>query len=1525
MLRNTKKGIRNDKDLFTASGNRRSFDKLHEEYNLENLVKILTSKDTVGGEEGFGSGSNFGTLQAKMGHRFSSIEDIKSYENRISPTNNQDIEDLKNAIYDDMAELNNYKKYYSEYSYFDNAGYALNDYAEYKTQDLANLKKALEKNDIDTTKVPSELLNKVVNEINQLKTIPTDYFEAKPQRAVGLDEIGMALIPNTWSEETKQRMKDKGIKFIEYDKSIEGERQRLEKDLTDYMFSLTSNQNINSKEVAPIGTTTDEMIAPIREDISNLSNQLNNLSNQIQTLQNGAETTSDSEIAPVNPYRARAMAQREANQRAEEMYKDENYWKSLEEIANQASDLDEKSVRKMSRNIGKELGLKQKQIKDLQGIIQKAFDEGYSLQDIKNELDMQFGHQQVSERLDDVIDAQKELRNIKIKVSPAIQRDIADYGYWKQQYFGKIRFSNQGSPVDVVYAELNERNPGMYPSDIINPTEQLLRIAEVADMDRKYTIDYEMDRNTIDEAANYINDTIQETLYANAMRQQTDLEKNAMQYNERTQDIPIKKRTRQEVRENLQNTMGITVEDLQVGNDINSMSYNLTTPERVNEKVFGREVGRKINEQTVFFAKHQEAERIRFLNRELKEIADLGIKARSKESALVQQYGEGLLDDVQLAQAVSDKATQEKIKNAARVLRSKYDTYLDQINEELVDMGYDPIPKRKDYMRHFQELTDKFSMAGIPFNRQALNSENLPTDINGLTEFNVPGKNWFASAQRRTGEKTTYDAITGIDGYLQGASNLMYHTETIQRYRALEKLIRDTYGQQHGLDVFGDDVTSEQAMQRIADIQEGKLSNYAAWLKEQGNALAGKKGALDRGFERALGRRAYTLASELKKQVGSNMTGFNVRSALTNFISSTIAASKTNKLAMVKGTVDTIRNIFHDDGFIDRSDFLTSRLRGDTSISKKAWQKISNAGQILMSGSDWFTSNVITRSKYYEGIQKGMTEDQAMKYANDFGARVMGDRSKGATAEAFNSKTLGFLTQFQLETNNQWQYMIHDTKMEFQENLAKDGGLKAGATVLFQVGQLAAYSYLFNEMFEQLTGSRAAFDILDIIKKLFGLDDDDKDKTFEERMKEAGSELVDALPFASLFGSGGRLPIGEMLTPAQTVYDYITGGTNKYGQDITLKDVGKDTLEALPYYVLPTGYGQIKKTAQGLGMYANEVPGSYTDSGNLRFTANEDAGSVIKNALFGQWSSEEAKKYRESGYSTINAKDIPLMKDLGMSSSEFRDFKKNMNEETETSKKIDGTTYSKYFDGNGNTYWYDKDNRTVYDADMNKTDISIMSLEKANSSELKFDYVSNLPISEDNKQKLFDELFSNTTTDKYGYKKYTDSKNKTYWYDEDNDTLYNSKYDKVDADDIDGLTEVSESKDMADYKDYGSYEEFDYAYKNPGKYQAMKAIANDYESYQKYISEIDDIRDTYSQTKGYSTEQRKKKVVNYVNSLNLTIPQKAMLLRQYYSSYKRYNREIVNYVSNLNIEYQEKVEILESLKMKVDSEGNVSW
>lgn len=722
-----------------------------------------------------------------------------------------------------------------------------------------------------------------------------------------------------------------------------------------------------------------------------------------------------------------------------------------------------------------------------------------------------------------------------------------------------------------------------------------------------------------------------------------------------------KTKTRKQVQAELLQDMGITLEDISVGKDIASVDMSRTDPIRLNEKVFGYKVGQKINDATINKTKHNESKKIRWLNNERKDIESLGIKPRSKESEAVQKYGEKQYvtknnevipyGDYELAIDFPDVKVQEKIKNAAKVIRNKYDTYIDNINSIITEMGYNPINKRKDYMRHFEALSDLFSKYGLPLNRQSMMNDALPTDINGLTDQFKPGKNFFTSAMERFGMKTSYDAISGIDGYLEGAGDLIYHTEDIQRYRALSKFIRDTYGSQHGFDDYSS-MTSQEQAQRYEDIRFNKLSKYAAWLDEQANTLAGKKGKIDRGVEETFGRKIYTICETAKKQVGSNMTGFNVRSALTNFASAIQGASKTNKIAFIKGTISSVNNIIHNDDLVNKSDFLTSRF-GSKNLSQKLWQKVSNAGQIFMEGSDYFTANQIWRSKYFENLSKGMTENQAIKNADDFSARIMGDRSKGATAALFNSKTAGFLTQFQLEVNNQWSSLIHDNKIDIQS------GNKTGATVVFQLGQLAAMSYLFNNFMKSVTGSAVMIDPIDLLKKIFNPDDDDKD--FGERATEVLGDVLDDMPFASIF-NGGRIPVGEAFKGGTTLFKTATNQTDSYGNKYKWSDVKDDIIESSFYWLLPTGYGQIRKSIKGAQMYSGKLPtsGSYTKSGNLRFSADESTKGKIKAVLFGQYSSEEAQKYVESGYKTISKNKIQEMKDLNMTSSEYRNYKKGL-------------------------------------------------------------------------------------------------------------------------------------------------------------------------------------------------------------------------------------------------------------------------
>lgn len=1290
----SKKGIYNGKEYLTSQGNRRTFNQTHEEYNLKNLVKVLTKQNTVAGEQGFGSGQNFGTFQAKLSNKFNSIEDIKNAENRLqyNEETKNILDNYQEQVYKLMSEISdyNYDKGQSYY-YIDSGGYALNDFAELKKHNIENLDKVLEDNNINSKAVPIKVKNDIIKVVNDLKNIPTDYFEAKPQRAVGLDEIQMAVIPNSWSVETKQKITDKGIPYTEYDPNIEGDRQRVINQFDDLKFSRSEDKNI-----APVkkkGTLGSEV------KLENGKVNLDNIAPVKGEVKYSTKEDKNSVKKTIKPSR-----------KARKSYVSEKVEKA---IINQAYK-NMNVTTKTAQNYLKFTSEQKKEFKNsLIDLTTKMKDELTNAKTynkvkdiVNNYANVEYNY--VDEELKSI---KKEIRGTKIKVPDEVKAQITDYSDFRKA--SRLNINSQGQSIDSVYQELSQEYPYLFSEDVQTEADMLYELSDFMYKDEKTTEKYRIPDNELKRAT----DKIYNSILNNSL---TQAEIEEMQ---RDLDAKAERRTRQVVQHELLNKMGISIEDIDTGKDVSSAKVQLLDPKRLNEDVFSKEAAQKINDATVNFVNEQEAKNNRWKKKERQEIKDLGIKARSKESAAVQKYGEkeyvndkGELvkyGDAELEREFSNPKTREKIKNAAKVLRDKYDNYIDKINESLTQMGYDPIPKRKDYFRHFYEINDKLSEWGIPFNRDSMNSDTLPTDINGLTDQFKPGKNFFASALQRTGKKTTYDAITGIDGYLESAGNLIHHTESIQRYRTLSKFIRDNYGSQHGMENL-DGLTDEQIEKRISDIQNNKLSKYVAWLDEQANALAGKKGAIDRSMERFFGRRIYSALNTLKSQVGSNMTGFNVRSAMTNFASAVQGASKTNKLAFLKGTISTLNNIVHDDGLIDKSNFLTNRFGSDT-LSKKAWQKVANAGQIFMTGSDYFTANQIWRSKYYENLSKGMNENQAIKNADDFASRIMGDRSKGQTAEIFNSKTLGFLTQFQLEVNNQWNSILHDNKIDLKNKN------KSGAMVTFQLGQLFAASYMFNNLMKSLTGSDVMFDPIDILKGIFKPDDKDKDKTLEERSRDALGKLVNQLPMASIF-TGGRIPLSEAFKGVSTGFKYATNQKNEYGQKYSLEDVKDDMIGSAAYWLLPTGYGQIKKTVKGLSMFDDKLPvkGSYTKSGNLRFSVDDTASERVKASLFGQYATKHAQDYIDSEFESINKSKLDEMKDLKMNSTDYKKLKKGINESGTSSedklnyikdldisnkkknilasgvmkKDIDMKEYSKY--DSLNEYKYAKENPSKY-------------------------------------------------------------------------------------------------------------------------------------------------------------------------------------------------------------------------------------
>ncbi len=582
-----------------------------------------------------------------------------------------------------------------------------------------------------------------------------------------------------------------------------------------------------------------------------------------------------------------------------------------------------------------------------------------------------------------------------------------------------------------------------------------------------------------------------------------------------------------------------------------------------------------------------ETARINFLNKERQELKSLGIKARSKESKLLQQYGEGELTLDELKKVSPEW---QKIDKANTVLRQKYDDYLTRINKALERHGYDPIPRRENYFRHFRDISDTLEKYGLP----NMKADTLPTDINGLTMDFTPGKNFFASALERKGTQTALDAITGIDGYLEGASKLIYHTDDIQRLRALEKGIRTKYsGTKH-------------------------LANFVNELHEYANILAGKKSMVDRSAaEGLIGRKLYSALDWIRKRIGSNMIGGNVSAALTNFIPLTHSLATTDKESFVKAMFETMGNVFKDDGFITKSGFLTRRLGSDP-LSLSLWDKANKAAGWLFRTIDNFTSQTVTRAKYLEGIKKGLSEADAILKADDWAARMITDRSLGATPTLFNSKMLGIFTQFQTEVNNQISFMFKDIPRNFDT--------KGAAAALVQV---VLYGYLFNELFEKVSGRRPAFDPLNVMMKAYEDYTNPKITTADATTRTIRN-IADQLPFSSTF-TGGRIPIGAAMPDLGNIAKTgaeMAAGDVETGQG--LKTIGGELLKPTTYALPPTGGGQAKKTIEGLG--AVKKQGVYNASGDrLTYPVSDTLINKIKGALFGKSGLKETLEYYREG------------------------------------------------------------------------------------------------------------------------------------------------------------------------------------------------------------------------------------------------------------------------------------------------------
>jgi hypothetical protein len=219
-------------------------------------------------------------------------------------------------------------------------------------------------------------------------------------------------------------------------------------------------------------------------------------------------------------------------------------------------------------------------------------------------------------------------------------------------------------------------------------------------------------------------------------------------------------------------------------------------------------------------------------------------------------------------------------------------------------------------------------------------------------------------------------------------------------------------------------------------------------------------------------------------------------------------------------------------------------------------------------------------------------------------------------------------TLFQVEVNNQYSFLFKDLPREAKEL----GGKWLALTLLkFMVG-----SFLYNELYEKLTGRRPTIDPIGTIKRAI---------ESETPLASIGKDVMEQTPFVggilpSALGisqGGGRLPLGAALPDFQDIGNAVKdmkedGLSWKNGLDLA-SGVLKNPLT---YLVSPFGGGGqiLGKTIPGIKAFSQGA--SLSDTGRMRYPIPKTPLNALRTGLFGQYSTPEAREYFDKNRTTLS-------------------------------------------------------------------------------------------------------------------------------------------------------------------------------------------------------------------------------------------------------------------------------------------------
>lgn len=232
-----KKGIRNEKDLFTPQGNRRGFDALHYEVTLENIVKAMKNETQKGGGVLFGGTSIWGVATKDYG----SISEIKKDSGRLGNLPDDEYDAIRDGYTQRLADLAleiRDPRAHNSFLATDDAASAIIDTLR-KKRTVAAIDKELRT--YTQLNIQSDTAEKALALFHDISNMPVGYFEAKPQRAVGFDEVLAAIIPDDSSEKLRTGLEQAGVRTLEYKSGDDTDRLAKVNSVEGARFSLKTD------------------------------------------------------------------------------------------------------------------------------------------------------------------------------------------------------------------------------------------------------------------------------------------------------------------------------------------------------------------------------------------------------------------------------------------------------------------------------------------------------------------------------------------------------------------------------------------------------------------------------------------------------------------------------------------------------------------------------------------------------------------------------------------------------------------------------------------------------------------------------------------------------------------------------------------------------------------------------------------------------------------------------------------------------------------------------------------------------------------------------------------------------------------------------------------------------------------------------------------------------------------------------------------------------------------------------------